>query len=634
MRSVKYALDRNPIMNSRHYLVVRRLTTMARLADLPKTSSFTDKISPDAKIDTKEIAYANENNITHQPRILSKGGFSWTLPEERKEYRFLTANTNALRDLGLDPSQIEDEEFQQIVSGQFYNLNKDSFEKRGYPFPYAQTYAGWQFGQFAGQLGDGRVVNLFEIPKINPDNKNRPFYELQLKGAGKTPYARFADGKAVTRSSIREYIISEHLNSIGIPTTRALSLTFLPKTYAQRSWAEKCSIYTRFAESWIRLGTFDLHRWRGDRDGIKQLSKYVIEELFTVNGNRFSYFNNIIQLNPTFFDASKDDLGELTDYDKMYYEIIVRNAETAALWQTYGFLNGVLNTDNTSVLGLSLDFGPFSIMDKYNPNYTSNSEDHELRYSYSNTPTAIWWNLTRLGEDLAELIGAGENLLKDSDFLKGKLKEEWEDPIIKRATTIIEIGGEIYQYAFTKKYVESFLNRLGVSNTLIDYSNINTINEGLITPLLELLYKVQCDFNKFFVVLQEVREGDLTSDRLLEKLETIESRYTNAELKVEIDSWLKIYNDFLSKSTDISSTSSRNFNPLFLPRNWILDEVIKSIEESEAENLTLLQKLEKMSFNPFDKSKWGDEEKEKEKQWELQGDYSPENNMQQCSCSS
>ena len=136
-----------------------------------------------------------------------------------------------------------------MVTGEFY-LNKEDFQKKGYPFPYSQAYAGWQFGQFAGQLGDGRVVNLFEVPKNVPDKNNRHKYELQLKGAGMTPYSRFADGKAVIRSSIREYIISEHLNAVGIPTTRALSVSYLPETFAQRHRAEKCAIVSRFAELW------------------------------------------------------------------------------------------------------------------------------------------------------------------------------------------------------------------------------------------------------------------------------------------------------------------------------------------------------------------------------------------------
>ncbi|EDK45226.1 conserved hypothetical protein [Lodderomyces elongisporus NRRL YB-4239] len=369
---------------------------------------------------------------------------------------------------------------------------------KGFPMPYAQAYAGWQFGQFAGQLGDGRVVSLFEIPKAFPDGENRPVYELQLKGAGMTPYSRFADGKAVLRSSIREYIISEHLNAIGVPSTRALSLTSLPSTFAQRHAVEKCAIVARFAESWVRLGTFDLYRYRGDRDGIRQLSNYVIDELFTIDGKQFQNYERIVSKKPNLITIDQD---ELTKYDKMYYETVIRNAETTAICQCYGFLNGVLNTDNTSVLGLTIDFGPFSIMDKYDPNYTPNSEDHQSRYGYRNVPTAIWWNLTRFGEDLAELLGAGNTLLNDPEFEKG-IKEEWEDPIIKRATKIIEIGGEIYLYAFTKKYVETFYKRLGLSLQLIDENEPELQNVQLITPMLEVLQKLQTDFNLFFLELQ------------------------------------------------------------------------------------------------------------------------------------
>ncbi|KAM9891733.1 hypothetical protein OXX79_010516, partial [Metschnikowia pulcherrima] len=394
---------------------------MSTLVKLPKSTSFVAAMVPDDKITSVEIAAENKDNVIRTPRILQNGSFSWSLPEQRKEYRYLTSSPRAIADLGLSPEESDSKEFQEIVSGEIYA--KD-FEKKGLPFPYSQAYAGWQFGQFAGQLGDGRVHNLFEVPKRGSDQsnetsaansaelaQNRPVYEVQLKGSGKTPYSRFADGKAVVRSSIREYIISEHLHAVGIPTTRALSLTYLPKTYAQRHGAEKCAIVARFAESWLRLGSFDLHRWRHDVSGVRRLSQYVIDELFTVNGGKFPFFEHLLKKRDFFTNAAS--LGRLTDYDKMYYEIIVRNATTTAMWQSYGFLNGVLNTDNTSVLGLSMDFGPFAIMDRLDRKFTPNSEDHMLRYSYANTPTAIWWNLTRLGEDIAHLIGAGEKMASD-----------------------------------------------------------------------------------------------------------------------------------------------------------------------------------------------------------------------------
>lgn len=609
---------------------------MSTLAQLPKTSSLTAALKPDNAIPNRDIAWKNENNIIRKPRILHDGAFSWTLPEERKEYKYITLSTAALKDLGLSPNEVESTEYQKIVSGEVYQ--EEEFRGK-YPFPYSQAYAGWQFGQFAGQLGDGRVHTLFEIEKPQDTKKdtpkdlwNRNKYEIQLKGSGMTPYLRFADGKAVARSSIREYIISEHLHSIGIPTTRALSLTYLPKTYARRSLAEKCAIVARFAELWLRLGTFDLYRWRFDNFGVRRLADYVNSELFTVQVEgkqvRFPYVLALLGEKPEFVEGL-----DLTDYDRMYLEIVIRNATTTAMWQSYGFLNGVLNTDNTSVLGLSMDFGPFSIMDKFDPSYTPNSEDHQSRYGYANTPTAIWWNLTRLGEDLSLLIGAGD-LVHEPDFVQGIMRPGWEDKIVKRALKVIESAGEIYKHAFTKKYVETFFNRLGLPHSLINEPD--TQNSELLEPMLEMLKKVQCDYNKFFLTLQNAEVSNPDFDRkafaesiLLKEVSEFEA-YDREELTQMVDAWLRKYQVYARQGRQ----SSSKYNPVFLPRNWILDEVITFTQESNFEDLSYLHKLEKMSFHPFDASEWGDELKEVEKKWMLQGDMGEDYAMLQCSCSS
>lgn len=616
---------------------LKRMTN-SKLIELPKSSSFTQRIKPDKRVPSVEVALENEGNITNTPRNITHGGFSWVLPTPRDDYEFMIANPLAMKDLGLSLDEIEDPVFQLIVSGEFYQ-DKVTFVKENFPMPYAQAYAGWQFGQFAGQLGDGRVVNLFEVPKAVPDGENRDKYEIQLKGAGKTPFSRFADGKAVLRSSIREYIISEHLHAIGVPTTRALALTYLPSTLAQRHGAERCAIVARFAESWVRMGTFDLYRWRGDREGIRDLSDYVINELFTINGVKFQNFERIVKTGPNFFKLNDKLLGELTDYDKMYYETVVRNAETTAICQCYGFLNGVLNTDNTSILGLTIDFGPFSIMDKYNPNYTPNSEDHEGRYGYRNVPTAIWWNLTRLGEDLAELVGAGNELLNDPLFQQG-IKEEWEDSIIKRATKIIEIGGEIYQHAFTKKYVETFFNRLGLSHELIDAQNPEIQRTDVIVPMLDVLYKIQTDFNLFFLKLQDLDldSGDyalIAEKEFLPNYDFNTYRQHKDDLIKQISEWLILYHELRNKTKKYKSTPDpAKYNPKFLPRNWILDQVIQQAESSRGAETTYLEKLQKMSSNPYDETKWGDELKDLEQSWLLQGNKGDEFAMLQCGCSS
>lgn len=612
----------------------------SKLAALPKTSSFTAALKPDSRIPTPETALANKDNIIHTPRILESGAYSYTIPESRQEYQHLTSSDNALRDLGLDPQEVDSAEYQQIVTGQLYN--DASFTENGYPFPYAQAYAGWQFGQFAGQLGDGRVFNLFEVPKAHQNNggiKNRSKYELQLKGAGLTPFSRFADGKAVLRSSIREYIISEHLNAIGIPTTRALSLTLLPQTLARRLLPEKCAIVARFAESWVRLGSFDLYRWRGDRKGIRELADYCINELFTINHTeKFPAFNESLTYRNDFFQELGED-DQLTDYDKFYFETIVRNAVGTSKWQVYGFLNGVLNTDNTSVLGLSMDYGPFSIMDKFNPGYTPNSEDHESRYGYRNTPTAIWWNLTRFGENLAELIGAGSKYIDDETFNNKGITTEMEDDIIKRATKIIEMGGQLYTYSFTRSYVETFFQRLGLSPELINQKEPDDQNQELIVPLLKLLEKLQCDYNKFFMMLLEIpfKAESMDMRAVASALKPKEHDLFDEEELIDlITKWLNIYQQYLSKSEALGfdRSSSKQYNPLFLPRNWILDEVITHTEKTDGRDLSYLKKLEKMSFHPFDRSQWGPELKDVEEKWLVQGDLGDSYSMLQCSCSS
>lgn len=633
-------IGKERVLNKVKGVTVRTMKHKSFL-EIPKSSTFTDSMVPDGTISSHEKALANEDNIIRTPRILKEGSFSWTLPEPRKEYRYLTSSQAALRDLGLLEQAPDTQEYRDIVSGAYYTGN-DKFKQQGLPFPYAQAYAGWQFGVFAGQLGDGRVINLFEVPKNLEDRANRDKYEFQLKGAGKTPYSRFADGKAVLRSSIREYIISEHLNAIGIPTTRALSLTYLPKTYAQRHKAEKCAIVSRFAELWVRLGSFDLHRWRSDRDEIRRLADYVIKELFTIQGEKFASLSSILSAKAELLSPFAQDIGELTDYDKMYYETIIRNARGTAKWQAYGFLNGVLNTDNTSILGFAIDFGPFSIMDRFDPNYTPNSEDHESRYGFRNTPTAIWWNLTRLGENLAELIGAGPELISDTFFKEKGIKKEWEDRIIKRATKVIEAGGEIYQYAYVKEYTETLFKRLGLSTKLIDLKDPEALYREVIDPLLDILGKIECDYNKFFLGLQNL---SYTDSDFLSKLTQLlipneqdfydKSKYAKDEIDSEIKNWVEKYKDYAAKSNDLGSQNeSAKYNPLFLPRNWILDEVIEFTEDSNAEDLSYLKKLERMSFYPFESDKWGDDLKHLEEKWLVQGDVGESRSMLQCSCSS
>lgn len=341
----------------------RSESTGVTLQDLPKSNVFTTKLPrnlstlsvklktnpplADPQFPTPESS-AEATRSQLGPRMVKAALYTYVRPDPVEDNpELLAVSPLALRSIGLARTEPTKPEFLKLVSG------NGGFEDISYP--WAQCYGGWQFGQWAGQLGDGRAISLFEA--TNPETKNR--YELQLKGAGQTPYSRFADGKAVLRSSIREFIVSEYLYSIGIPSTRALSLTLLPSNQAIREKVETCAIVCRFAESWIRIGTFDLLRARQDRKDLRLLSDYVREEVLEMK------------------EKARVDGGEGSDgvhgarvrnrYEDMYREIARRNALTVAKWQAYGFMNGVLNTDNTSVMGLSLDFGPFSFMDVCNP---------------------------------------------------------------------------------------------------------------------------------------------------------------------------------------------------------------------------------------------------------------------------
>ena len=250
----------------------------------------------------------------------------------------------ALRDIGIAEEEAQSEEFKQFVAGN--RLLGWDYEKNEGGYPWAQCYGGFQFGQFAGQLGDGRAISLFEA--TNPSTSER--YELQLKGAGLTPYSRFADGKAVLRSSIREFVVSEALNALGIPSTRALSLTHLPHSKVLRERLEPGAIVLRFAQSWLRLGNFDILRARGDRKLVRQLSHYIAEDVF----GGWEKLPGRLE-NPDKPDGSEepkrgvssteiqgpDDAAE-NRFTRLYREVVRRNARTVAHWQAYGFMNGVL----------------------------------------------------------------------------------------------------------------------------------------------------------------------------------------------------------------------------------------------------------------------------------------------------
>ena len=313
------------------------------------------------------------------------------------------------------------------------------------------------------------------------------------------------------RSSIREFVVSEALNALRIPSTRALALTLLPSTEVRRERVEPGAIVARFAQSWIRLGTFDLLRSRGDRPLTRQLATYVATNVFAgwqALPGKLAAASNLSQHPPTGLapDVVEGDEGEEENrFARLYREVVRRNARTVAHWQAYGFMNGVLNTDNTSIMGLSIDFGPFAFMDNFDPEYTPNHDDGMLRYSYSNQPTIIWWNLVRLGEALGELMGAGARV-DDDDFVRDGVKRQDAEALVKRAEGIIKRAGDEYKAVFLAQYKDLMTKRLGLKTRKVGDFKV------LFSELLDTLEALELDFNHFFRRLSGVKVAELKTD--------------------------------------------------------------------------------------------------------------------------
>ena len=313
------------------------------LQDLPKSWRFTESLPADSVFPTPADSHKTPRDKI-RPRQVRDALFTWVRPAKQENPELLAVSPRAQRDLGIQQGEEETDDFRQLVSGnKLYGWDEEKLEG-GYP--WAQCYGGFQFGQWAGQLGDGRAISLFET--TNPATDVR--YELQLKGAGLTPYSRFADGKAVLRSSIREFIVSEALNALGVPTTRALSLTLLPESKVLRERIEPGAIVLRFAQSWVRLGTFDLLRARGDRKLLRQLSTYVATDVLGGWDKLPGRLDNPEKPSESAEPArglaettieGPDDVAE-NRFARLYREVVRRNALTVARWQAYGFMNGVL----------------------------------------------------------------------------------------------------------------------------------------------------------------------------------------------------------------------------------------------------------------------------------------------------
>jgi len=406
---------------------------------------------------------------------------------------------------------------------------------------YATAYAGHQFGNWAGQLGDGRAILAGEI-----ENNEGVKTEIQWKGAGATPYSRHADGRAVLRSSVREYLMSEAMYHLGVPTTRALSLCFTGENvvrdmmYSGNPQEEKGAVVVRTAESFLRFGHFELMSAQKEIDTLQKLTDFTIK----------NYFPEITSE------------GE-QKYKDFFQSVCTKTADLMVEWFRVGFVHGVMNTDNMSILGLTIDFGPFSMMDEYDLNFTPNTTDLPgRRYAFGKQGQISQWNLWQLANALFALI-------KDEKFLEETLNSY----------------GNYFWEAHDKMLCKKF-----------GFDELKETDEDFFTNWQGLMQELQLDYTLFFNILEKID----TVSGLKEDFQKISYTVLD-EIKLrKLENFIEQYQSRLENNS-ISKEDSLNLmkktNPKFLLRNYLLFECIEEINEGKTE---MLEKLTKALENPYE----------------------------------
>ncbi len=451
-----------------------------------------------------------DNMILQTPYLcLDDEFYKLSEPEPLEEPYLISFSPEAAKLIGLDSNTGDDTRFVELLNATFMPKGAR---------PFSMCYSGHQFGHYNPWLGDGRASNLGSVLGWN----------LQLKGSGETYYSRMADGRAAVRSSIREYLMSEAMHHLGIPTTRALGVIG-SKTKIIRDNMEHAAIVMRMSTSWIRFGTFEYFFYRKEHSKLERLAEYVIEESFP---------------------HLKDDEDR---FFKMFCEVIERTAALIAKWQAIGFCHGVMNTDNMSIEGLTIDYGPYSMLDDFNYNYVCNHKDRVGRYAYGEQPNISYWNLTKLAEALAPIISKERMQKKLDDF-----------------------GAFIYPDA----YVDEMCKKLG-----LEQRSDNDV--GLVTELVGTLQDADVDHTIFFRTLSRY-DGDRTP------------LYDIAMNPVAVDNWLKLYDERLLKETRTQVERQKAMlktNPKYVLKNYMLQEAIIKAERGDH---SMVETLLYIATNPYD----------------------------------
>lgn len=440
--------------------------------------------------------------------------------------------------LGLSADDCRSEAFLEIFSG-----------NRVLPgmAPHAACYGGHQFGQWAGQLGDGRAINLGET--VTPRGQR---LTLQLKGAGPTPYSRTADGFAVLRSSLREFLCSEAMHHLGVPTTRALSLILSGREvvrdlfYDGHPRQEPGAVVCRVAPSFIRFGSFEIFAARGDTETLRKLADFTIHTSFP-------------------------ELGPPSPavYAVWFKEICRLTARLMVHWQRVGFVHGVMNTDNMSIHGLTLDYGPYGWLDDYDPDWTPNTTDAAgRRYRYGNQPQIAYWNLFKLANALHPLVGKVEPL---------------------------EDGLSCYLQCYEQGWQDMMASKLGLLSH----------DETLVSRLLSLMQEAEIDMTLFYRQLASVSGDSIPAESGQLPSALISAWYAPDQLSAgfrgRMLDWLSSYTHRVRQENQVEAlriSRMNAVNPLYVLRNYLAQEAIDQAELGHPERITELLDLLRYPYQP------------------------------------
>jgi uncharacterized protein YdiU (UPF0061 family) len=431
----------------------------------------------------------------------------------------IRVNVPLARQLGIDPGRLTTPEGIAALAG---NNLPDGAE------PLAMAYAGHQFGNWVPQLGDGRAILLGEV--IDRDGIRR---DIQLKGSGRTPFSRGGDGRAVLGPVLREYIVSEAMAALGVPTTRALAAVTTGE-YVWREKAEQGAILTRVASSHVRIGTFEYFANRGDVDGVRTLADYVIARHY-----------------PEIAQADEP-------YRALFETVTGRVAALVAHWMQIGFIHGVMNTDNMSIVGETIDYGPCAFMDWYDPATVYSSIDAQGRYAYGNQPHIAHWNLSRLAGTLLSLLA----------------------PEREAAIPIAQAALDTFPIRFADAYWDGFARKLGLTGN-------REGDDALVQDLLDRMTANRADFVLTFRGLCDAAVGD----------DAVRGLFADP---LAFDEWAAKWRKRLAEdeiSAEARRSAMRRVNPAFIPRNHRIQAVITA---AEAGDFSVFDEMMEVLSQPYE----------------------------------